>query len=68
VVQPNATLSDTLNELITARYSCAIVVDSARAYQGIVDIDRINEAVREMRVAEQGRLRDIAEAERVASP
>jgi osmoprotectant transport system ATP-binding protein len=68
VVQPNATLSDTLNELITARYSCAIVVDSARAYQGIVDIDRINEAVREMRVAEQGRLRDIAETERVASP
>jgi osmoprotectant transport system ATP-binding protein len=68
VVQPNATLSDTLNELITARYSCAIVVDSERAYQGIVDIDRINEAVRGMRVAEQGRLRDIAEAERVASP
>jgi osmoprotectant transport system ATP-binding protein len=58
VVQPNATLSDTLNEMLTARYSCAIVVDSSRAYRGIVDIDTINEAVRSMRTAEQGRLRD----------
>ncbi|MGH3348146.1 MAG: betaine/proline/choline family ABC transporter ATP-binding protein [Nocardioides sp.] len=57
VVQPNATLSDTLNEMITARYSTAIVVDSANAYQGIVDIDTINESVRTMREAERGRLR-----------
>ncbi len=57
VVGPNATLSDTLNEMITARYSCAIVVDSAGAYQGIVDIETINEAVRGMRHAEEGRLR-----------
>ena len=57
VVQPNATLSDTLNEMITARYSTAIVVDSSHAYQGIVDIDTINEAVRSMRSAERGRLR-----------
>jgi len=68
VVQPNATLSDTLNELITARYSCAIVVDDRHAYQGIVDIDRINEAVRGMRVAEQERLRqESAGAARVPS-
>jgi osmoprotectant transport system ATP-binding protein len=58
VVQPNATLSDTLNEMLTARYSCAIVVDSNRTYQGIVDIDTINEAVRGMRQAEHRRLRD----------
>ncbi len=57
VVQPNATLSDTLNEMITARYSTAIVVDSNNAYQGIVDIDTINETVRTMREAERGRLR-----------
>jgi len=57
VVQPNATLSDTLNEMITARYSTAIVVDADRAYQGIVDIDTINETVRTMREAERGRLR-----------
>ena len=58
VVQPNATLSDTLNEMLTARYSTAIVVDSDHAYQGIVDIDTINEAVRGMRLAEQDRLRE----------
>ncbi len=57
VVEPRATLSDTLNEMLTARYSCAIVVDSARAYQGIVDIDTINETVRSMRHAEIDRLR-----------
>ncbi|CAA9359146.1 MAG: ABC transporter, ATP-binding protein (cluster 13, osmolytes) [uncultured Nocardioidaceae bacterium] len=57
VVQPNATLSDTLNEMLTARYSCSIVVDADDAYQGIVDIDTINEAVRGMREAELGRLR-----------
>ena len=57
VVQPNATLSDTLNEMLTARYSTAIVVDSTRAYQGIVDIDTINESVRSMRRDEQVRLR-----------
>ena len=56
VVQPNATLSDTLNEMITARYSTAIVVDSSHAYQGIVDIDTINETVRSMRRAERVRL------------
>ena len=56
VVQPNATLSDTLNEMITARYSTAIVVNSDNAYQGIVDIDTINETVRTMRAAEQSRL------------
>jgi osmoprotectant transport system ATP-binding protein len=68
VVQPNATLSDTLNEMLTARYSTAIVVDSSNAYQGIVDIDTINETVRSMRHAEQARLRrDEHEEEEVRS-
>jgi len=58
VVQPNATLSDTLNEMLTARYSTAIVVDSSSAYQGIVDIDTINDTVRSMRRAERVRLRE----------
>ena len=49
--------SDTLNEMITARYSTAIVVDADRSYQGIVDIDTINETVRSLRRAERGRLR-----------
>ncbi|MDQ3274578.1 MAG: ABC transporter ATP-binding protein [Actinomycetota bacterium] len=68
VVQPNSTLSDTLNEMLTARYSCAIVVDSSRTYQGIVDIDTINDAVRSMRRAERGRLRgDVVEDDGASS-
>jgi osmoprotectant transport system ATP-binding protein len=51
--------------MLTARYSTAIVVDSERAYQGIVDIDTINEAVRSMRDAEVDRLRS---EQRVPSP
>ncbi len=57
LVEPHATLSDTLNAMITARYSTAVVVDSAGTYQGIVDIDSINEAVRSMRSAEHLRLK-----------
>jgi osmoprotectant transport system ATP-binding protein len=58
VVRPTATLGDTLNEMLTARYASAIVVDSAGSYLGIVDIETINEAVRGMRAAERSRLRD----------
>jgi osmoprotectant transport system ATP-binding protein len=49
IVEPHATLSDALNELITARYSVATVVDGSGVYQGVVDIDRITEAIRTMR-------------------
>ncbi|MGM0930011.1 MAG: betaine/proline/choline family ABC transporter ATP-binding protein [Actinomycetota bacterium] len=49
VLEPRATLSDALNELITARYSVTIVVDSRGVYQGVVDIEQINEAIRAMR-------------------
>jgi osmoprotectant transport system ATP-binding protein len=49
IVEPHATLSDALNELITARYSIATVVDGNGVYQGVVDIDRITEAIRTMR-------------------
>ncbi len=58
VVEPRATLSDTLNEMLTARYSTAVVVDESGAYSGVVDIDTINEAIRGMRTAEQDRLRE----------
>jgi osmoprotectant transport system ATP-binding protein len=49
MLEPRATLSDALNELITARYSVTIVVDSRGVYQGVVDIEQINEAIRAMR-------------------
>jgi len=57
LVEPQATLSDTLNEMVSARYSTAVVVDAAGTYQGIVDMDTINESVRSMRDAEDARLK-----------
>ncbi|MGI8653111.1 MAG: ABC transporter ATP-binding protein [Geodermatophilaceae bacterium] len=57
VVEPHATLSDTLNEMLTSRYATAIVVDADGSYTGVVDIETINESVRGMREAERGRLR-----------
>lgn len=56
-VSPTATLSDTLNEMVTARYSTAVVIDEDGAYRGVVDIDTINDAIRGMRTAERDRLR-----------
>ena len=66
ILEPRATLSDALNELITARYSVTIVVDSHGVYQGVVDIDQINEAIRAMRDTAVARARaglgEVAEA------
>ncbi|NDL57232.1 betaine/proline/choline family ABC transporter ATP-binding protein [Phytoactinopolyspora mesophila] len=66
VVRPSATLGDTLNEMLTARYASAIVVDGDGAYLGVVDIESINEAVRGMRAAERKRLRDQLEPEQAS--
>ena len=63
VVEPRATLSDTLNEMLTARYSTAVVIDESGGYAGIVDIDTINEAIRGMRAGERMRARDRIEVE-----
>ena len=58
MVEPQATLNDALNELITANYSVAIVVNARGEYQGIVDIDSINEAIRTMRTDARARARE----------
>ncbi len=58
VVDPGATLSDALNEMLTARYSMAVVVDDQGGYLGVLDIDTINEAIGSMRSAERSRLRN----------
>jgi osmoprotectant transport system ATP-binding protein len=63
VVEPRATLSDTLNEMLTARYSTAVVIDESGTYAGVVDIDTINEAIRGMRTAERTRMRDGLDAD-----
>ncbi|WP_232664055.1 ABC transporter ATP-binding protein [Pseudonocardia sp. TRM90224] len=57
VVGPMATLSDTLNEMLTARYCTAVVVGEGGRYTGVVDMDTINEAIRGMRTAERERSR-----------
>ncbi|MGB0100212.1 MAG: betaine/proline/choline family ABC transporter ATP-binding protein [Nocardioides sp.] len=49
VVEPQATLADALNELITSNGGCAIVVDDRGAYLGVVDLETIMAAVRTMR-------------------
>jgi osmoprotectant transport system ATP-binding protein len=63
VVGPMATLSDTLNEMLTARYCTAVVVDESGTYAGVVDIDTINEAIRGMRTVERSRARDRIDAQ-----
>ncbi|MEE6281985.1 betaine/proline/choline family ABC transporter ATP-binding protein [Georgenia sunbinii] len=50
-VEPRATLSDALNELITARYSVTIVVGDDGVFQGVVDIEQITDAIRTMRAS-----------------
>jgi osmoprotectant transport system ATP-binding protein len=49
LVEPNATLNDTLNVMLTASHSVAVVADERGAYQGIVDIETISDAIRTMR-------------------
>jgi osmoprotectant transport system ATP-binding protein len=49
IVEPQATLNDTLNAMLTASHSVAVVVDGRGAYQGIVDIETITTAIRSMR-------------------
>lgn len=50
-ISPRATLSDALNELITARNAVALVSGDDGAYLGVVDIDQINESIRDLRAS-----------------
>ncbi|MEV6373790.1 betaine/proline/choline family ABC transporter ATP-binding protein [Micromonospora musae] len=59
-VEPHATLHDALNEMVTSRIGCAIVVDDQRRYQGIVDMRTVMRAIDEMREGVQARDRDTA--------
>ena len=46
---PRATLSDVLNELITASHSVSVVLDDAGVFRGVIDFEQITETIREMR-------------------
>jgi osmoprotectant transport system ATP-binding protein len=56
VVEPQGTLHDALDEMITSNVGCAIVVDRSGAYQGVVDIDTVMTAVNTLRAELRGRL------------
>ncbi len=49
LVEPHATLSDALNEMITGSAGVAMVVDGRGAYQGLVDMDTLMINVRSER-------------------
>jgi osmoprotectant transport system ATP-binding protein len=49
IVEPQATLHDALDEMITSNVGCAVVVDGDGAYQGVVDIDTVMAAVNTLR-------------------
>lgn len=48
-ISPRATLSDALNELITARNAVALVAGDDGKHLGVVDIEQINESIRDLR-------------------
>ncbi len=49
LVEPQATLSDALNEMLVSNGGCATVVDGKGCYLGVVDMDTIMSAIRIMR-------------------
>jgi osmoprotectant transport system ATP-binding protein len=68
IVEPQATLNDTLNAMLTASHSVAVVVDGRGAYQGIVDIETITTAIRSMRDTARERQRQLDEQGRLDGP
>ncbi len=60
-VEPQATLADALDEMLTSNGACAVVVDGKQRLQGIVDIDDIYGTIRDLRAAADVRDRDRSE-------
>jgi osmoprotectant transport system ATP-binding protein len=51
LVEPQATLADALDEMLTSNGGCATVVDGRGRYLGVVDMETIIAAIRTMRQA-----------------
>ena len=60
VVEPQATLRDALDEMVTSTVGCAVVVDGQGRYQGVVDLGTVMKAVDEMRASALARDRAAA--------
>ena len=67
-VQPHATLHDTLSEMLISSVGCAVVVDTAGTYLGVVDIDTVMNAVNTMRAETRERVRVAAWHTVIADP
>ncbi len=52
-VEPNATLHDTLEAMLSSSTGCAIVADDHGRYQGVVEIEVLTEAIARMRAEAQ---------------
>ena len=57
IVEPNATLYDTLDLMVVSYSGAVAVVDDTGAYQGIVELDAIRARIDEIRTAAQERYR-----------
>lgn len=57
IVEPQATLNDALNVMLVSSHSVAVIADGHGTYQGIVDIETINGAIRTMRADARDRQR-----------
>ena len=57
VVEPNATLHDTLDLMITSYSGAVVVVDRSGAHQGIVELDAIRARIDEISAAAKERYR-----------
>ncbi len=62
LVQPNATLSDALNEMLKSRYGVATVVDAGGVFQGHLDFATVSAAIQDMGAESRDRSRAAAEA------
>ncbi len=56
-VDPQSTLHDALNEMLTSYHGAAIVVDADGTYLGVIEIETVTTAIKSMRVEARRRYR-----------
>jgi osmoprotectant transport system ATP-binding protein len=50
-VEPQATLRDTLEEMLTGNAGCAVVVDGRGSFQGVIEIETLADEIKSMQAA-----------------
>jgi osmoprotectant transport system ATP-binding protein len=51
IVEPQATLRDTLEEMLTGNAGCAVVVDRRGVYQGVIEVETLAEVIKAMQAS-----------------